>query len=474
MSSVEALHRAEVTSGERFEFGKNWSRFLSTLNDDRINLAERSLVSFLGAERLDGKTFLDIGSGSGLFSLCARRLGAKVFSFDYDPHSVACTRELRRRYFPEDQDWRVDSGSVLDESYLSTLGTFDIVYSWGVLHHTGSMWQALNNVKPLVKVGGQLFIAIYNDMGAATDDWAAIKKDYNSRSQLGALMLALGVIWREEKKSLRNHWKNRTIGEWLRTWTEYDKISTRGMSRWHDWIDWIGGYPYERATVEQIVDVYGDDGFRLEKLADRSGEYGCNEFVFRREGEAGVVVDQRLPGGKTLARRFGRRLTQPFSIEGDHLLARLHMDPLKQSRAFLITDHAIVEPAVFVGEDRVIVGRSADGIEAVGKRRPILVTGAVHSLERPYAHQRGHMYEKTVTQFLDLSDHSGGGERRSRLFVLENGVQLPDPHSLHDDIDHHGRGRFSHWGNSVYFSASDNSDPNQNGKTYQLFVADED
>src|ERR1700727_538380 len=161
--SVAEQHRAEVDQGQRFPFGKNWASFLSTLNEDRIVLAVKSMTSSLNVESLEGKTFLDVGSGSGLFSLAARRLGAKVFSFDYDTDSVGCTQELRRRFFPNDPNWRVEQGSVLDKAFLAKLGTFDVVYSWGVLHHTGSMWEALDNVKPLTPIGGKLMIAIYND-----------------------------------------------------------------------------------------------------------------------------------------------------------------------------------------------------------------------------------------------------------------------------------------------------------------------
>src|SRR5438128_11957621 len=103
----------------RFPFGKNWSRFLSLLDDDRIAEAERSLRGMLDVSDLRELTFLDAGSGSGLFSLAAKRLGAKrVHSFDYDENSVACTRELKRRFFPHDADWIVEQGSVLDEAYL--------------------------------------------------------------------------------------------------------------------------------------------------------------------------------------------------------------------------------------------------------------------------------------------------------------------------------------------------------------------
>ncbi|HEX3100185.1 MAG TPA: class I SAM-dependent methyltransferase, partial [Pyrinomonadaceae bacterium] len=130
---VSKQHQLEVASGERFEFGKNWSAFLSVLDDERIATAEASLKEMLECDTLAGKTFLDIGSGSGLFSLAARRLGAKVHSFDFDSNSYACTKELRRRYFANDDDWTVEQGSALDREYVESLGKFDIVYSWGVL-----------------------------------------------------------------------------------------------------------------------------------------------------------------------------------------------------------------------------------------------------------------------------------------------------------------------------------------------------
>src|SRR6266545_5844853 len=151
-------HAIEIAQGARFEFGKNWTRFLAGLDGQRIAQAEESLRAMLETTGLKGKSFLDIGSGSGLFSLAARRLGARVHSFDYDPQSVACAAELRRRYFPGDAQWVVEEGSALDADYLARLGKFDIVYSWGVLHHTGRMWQALENAQLPVAPGGRLFI----------------------------------------------------------------------------------------------------------------------------------------------------------------------------------------------------------------------------------------------------------------------------------------------------------------------------
>src|SRR5207237_4161917 len=163
---IMSTHAIEIAHGERFEFGKNWSRFLNVLDERRIARAEESLKQMLEVDDLEGKRFLDIGSGSGLFSLAARRLGARVHSLDYDPQSIACTKELRRRYFNKDSDWRIEEGSALDADYLKSLGTFDVVYSWGVLHHTGAMWSALENAQLPVAEGGKLFVAIYNDLGS--------------------------------------------------------------------------------------------------------------------------------------------------------------------------------------------------------------------------------------------------------------------------------------------------------------------
>lgn len=274
-------HAVEVARGERFEFGKNWSRFLEGVRDEHVVTAESSLKLMLEIDSFAGLSFLDIGSGSGLFSLAARRLGARVHSFDYDPQSVACTAELRRRYFPGDAQWVVEEGSALDADYLARLGHFDIVYSWGVLHHTGRMWQALENAQLPVAPGGKLFIAIYNDSGSQSRRWARIKYAYNNLPRLLRAPFALLAMAPNEAKSfLRSAFDGRP-GEYLRSWIEPDNF--RGMSRWRDIVDWVGGYPYEFATPEQIFDFYRERSFTLTKMKCGYVGLGCNEFVFVKE-----------------------------------------------------------------------------------------------------------------------------------------------------------------------------------------------
>ena len=267
----------EVRDGQRFEFGKNWSNFLSVLTEERIASAEQSLKHMLRLDSLEGKSFLDIGSGSGLFSLAARRLGAAVYSFDFDPNSVACTRELRRRYFSDDEHWTIEEGSVLDPDYVARLGHFDIVYSWGVLHHTGQMWLALENASIPVARGGRLFIAIYNDQGLKSRLWTRVKKTYSSGPLGRLLMTVLGVTiitlgrLKEDLLRLRNP---------LSRYRHYRE--QRGMSAWHDIVDWLGGYPFEVATPEEVFTFYYDRGFDLTMLTTNGGGSGTNEFVFVR------------------------------------------------------------------------------------------------------------------------------------------------------------------------------------------------
>jgi 2-polyprenyl-3-methyl-5-hydroxy-6-metoxy-1,4-benzoquinol methylase len=274
-------HQKEVADGQRFEFGANWAKFLSVLNDERIAVAEQSLKEKLGVHDLKGKRFLDIGSGSGLFSLAARKLGASVHSFDYDMQSVACTAELRRRYFPEDLDWKVEQGSVLTSEYLENLGEWDIVYSWGVLHHTGSQWQALGNVAPLVRKGGLLFIALYNDQGKTSQIWKFIKMLYNRLPKILRIFYTIIVMGPRELKFLSISLIIKRNFSYFSYINNYSSQSLRGMSYWHDVVDWIGGYPFEVSTPEEIFEFYHQKGFQLEKLKTCGGGLGCNEFVFR-------------------------------------------------------------------------------------------------------------------------------------------------------------------------------------------------
>ena len=260
----------------KFAFGQNWKRFLPMVDDERITLARQSLTTMLKTS-LAGKTFIDIGCGSGLFSLSAKLEGATVTSFDVDNDSVQCCEELKSRFFKTDSEWHIFKGSALDKKMLQGLGTFDVVYSWGVLHHTGHMWDTFENVVGLVKNDGRLYIAIYNDQGAASRRWFTVKRLYNNSNSLGRffiLSLATFRLW--GPTILKDLFK----GNPFRTLNNY---KARGMSAWRDVVDWVGGYPFEVAKPEEVFNFFYQRGFELITLETCAGGLGCNSFVFQRK-----------------------------------------------------------------------------------------------------------------------------------------------------------------------------------------------
>ncbi len=267
----------EIASGDRFGFGENWRRFLSLVDDPRIQSAELSLQALLGRPRLDGVRLLDIGSGSGLFSLAARRLGATVHSFDFDPQSVACATELRRRYRPDDPQWTVERGSVLDPSYLESLGSFEVVYSWGVLHHTGAMWRAIENAAGRVATGGAFAIAIYNRQTLLTPLWTGVKRLYHVLpSGLRPLLVWPYVGYAALASGAADLLRGRA------PWSRWHWHGSRGMNLYFDAVDWVGGWPFEAASPAEITDFISARGFALVKAQTVEQRHGCNEFVFQR------------------------------------------------------------------------------------------------------------------------------------------------------------------------------------------------
>jgi 2-polyprenyl-3-methyl-5-hydroxy-6-metoxy-1,4-benzoquinol methylase len=267
----------DTPENRRFAFGANWRRYAKELDEAAIQRAEQSVRTLLNVDDLKGRSFLDVGSGSGLFSLAARRLGASVLSFDYDPESVAVTESLRDRYKADKSSWRIERGSALDANYLAGLGQFEIVYAWGVLHHTGDMWRALANVAGTVAPNGTLAIAIYNDQGSASRRWIWIKRTYNRLPK----PLRFVILW----PAFLRLWGPRSVGDILAgrgfsTWRDYRR--ERGMSPWRDVVDWVGGWPFEVASPAAIIAFFAKRGFTLLRSKTVGRGHGCNEFVFRR------------------------------------------------------------------------------------------------------------------------------------------------------------------------------------------------
>ncbi len=268
----------QVKLGERFEFGKNWESYLNNLTTEQVTIAKESLIEMIPFSNFVEKSFLDIGCGSGLFSLSAAKLGAKVFSIDFDPKSVECARFLKRKFNISNDVWKIEQESVLNTKYFMGLPKFDVVYSWGVLHHTGNLELALENAIIPVKDNGILFISIYNDQGRKSRFWLKIKKLYNS---LFVGKVAVTIFFYSYYAIIGFVKDMVMLKNPLKRYKDYKR--KRGMSMTHDWKDWLGGLPFEVASPEYIVDFYLSRGFTLKKIRT-TNSLGCNQFVFKKIG----------------------------------------------------------------------------------------------------------------------------------------------------------------------------------------------
>ena len=266
---------AATQAGERisFSFGENWQKYLSELTEEKVQQAESSLRESFGSARLDGVSFLDIGCGSGLFSFCACRAGAKpVISVDVDPNAIACARSLQLKADPS-SDWQILSGSILDDDFLAGIPAATNVFSWGVLHHTGAMWRSIENILKLVAPGGRCCLALYNRPNHPRLV-LALKRLYNRlpRSlkpsmRLGyglALLTALALQRRNPVRYVRDYGKR-----------------SRGMSFWRDVEDWLGGLPYEYATPDEVSSFVSARGSVVANVIMRPPG-ACNEYLIVR------------------------------------------------------------------------------------------------------------------------------------------------------------------------------------------------
>lgn len=367
----------------RFGFGKNWAEFIDAhFNEERIQEAQDHLLRFLHLPNLEGRTFLDIGCGSGLHSLAALRAGAKrIVSFDYDSDSVRTTQHLRA-FAGEPNHWTVQQGSVLDKSFMGTLEPADIVYSWGVLHHTGQMWQAIENAAQTMKPDGVFYIALYTTdvhLDPTPEYWLRIKRTYNNAEAWKKRAMEWHYAWRAtilpDLRCGRNP---------LRTIRNY--ADSRGMSYWTDVRDWLGGYPMEFAGIEETK-TFCRDRLGLEMLNISAGQANT-EYLFRQQG------------------------------------AKNYWDIVVASRQ-------------------------------------------LEALNPPFRHRGGYSW------IADLPPHWADGDdvrnpQRSRLMLFEDDIPVGFSHQTHADIEAHGGGRYSHWKDTLIFSATDNSDPNLNGRRYSI------
>lgn len=368
---------------ETYEFGKNWQRFLAEgIDQERVRIAQRHLLDLLRLGDLQGQSFLDIGCGSGIHSLAAYLAGAdRVISMDVDPDSVAATRSLWQQAGSPDH-WEVIERSVLDAAFMASLDKSDIVYSWGVLHHTGAMWQAIENASLPLKGNGIFYIALYAHevyQNPSPEYWIEIKRKYNQAGPEEREEMEYWYAWERVLKSVVQKGENPFI--YMR-----DYKRSRGMEFWTDVRDWLGGYPIEFARSRDVA-RFAHEQLNMDVIDIRAGE-GNTEYILRRNGASNYWN------------------------------------------------------AILAEYDCIEMPTSISPNEGFG-------------------------YCAELPGYREIADDKEN-PRRSPLLVYEDGVLLGFPHAGRCAIAEKGEGRFSHWEDRLYFSASDNADPRAVGRRYEL------
>ena len=260
-----------------FAFGRNWASFARSIGEAEIREAERGLQQLLAAEDIAGCSLIDIGCGSGLHALAAVRIGAdRVLAVDLDPESVATARAVLERHGASEHATVLEANALALEPAVH--GTFDIVYSWGVLHHTGAMWEAVERAAGLVAPGGQLVLALYRST-RFDGFWMREKRWYKS-ARPWAQKLARGLYIGVYRSYLALKRQN------FRTFVANYR-SARGMDFYHDVHDWLGGYPYETTLAPEVDRRLATLGFEAERVfaGPRTRGLlgsGCDEYVYRR------------------------------------------------------------------------------------------------------------------------------------------------------------------------------------------------
>ena len=264
-----------------FDFGENWKNYsYNAISKQKIKEAKKDFKKLFNKIDLKGKTFIDIGFGQGLSLLIAQQLEAKPVGCEINRRCLRALLINQKKFFKKAEKIPVVIGSILDQKTIQKLkkinlkkkdSKFQIVHSWGVLHHSGKMWKAINNAVSLVTENGYLAISIYNKHWSSPF-WHKVKYFYNISPRLIRRLLIFIFYWII------------FIGKFIITGEDPFKLK-RGMDYYFNIIDWVGGYPYEYASIKEVKKYIELKGFRTIKVIPAQMPTGCNEFVFIKKKE---------------------------------------------------------------------------------------------------------------------------------------------------------------------------------------------
>ncbi len=265
----------EIDKDWKFSFGSNWLDFLRK-NHDQMRLdtsikeATKDILHWLSHKQIEGKHIIDIGCGSGLNALCFSRLNPKeIVAFDVDEKCIEATEWLMSKH-DHPNNITLKQGSILDNKFVRSLGKFDIVYSWGVLHHTGQMWQAIEAANSMVKKRGLLWMALYAKSNQYPKDLARKQAFVDADETVKQHMI------QEEIDSRKRHCERKGIDP-----EQWNRIRARGMDVYHDIIDWLAGLPYEVASVDEIRQFSEQNDLKLRSYKEKRA--GANSIYLMQK-----------------------------------------------------------------------------------------------------------------------------------------------------------------------------------------------
>jgi 2-polyprenyl-6-hydroxyphenyl methylase/3-demethylubiquinone-9 3-methyltransferase len=266
-------------SSRHYSFGKNWLEYSQSINSIHVDHVTSDLSRLLNLKDLTQKSVLDIGCGSGVHDVGFYQLGCRnLTAIDYDQDCITATNQTLEKFCPG-SGYKILQGDILS-SKTQSLGKFDIVYSWGVLHHTGNLLEAICKASTLVAREGHLAIALYRKT-LMCGFWKAEKRLYSRLPRIFQRFLELIYI---SFFSIALLFTQKTsITNYIESYS-----SKRGMNFFADVKDWLGGYPYESISPHELRKLMSSLGFRQVYSLEgnsRIGIFGsgCDEFLFQKK-----------------------------------------------------------------------------------------------------------------------------------------------------------------------------------------------